>query len=198
MASRASPCRSGSIPEPAVDHLKFADGRTLMREELIERGPAGRIRPGIEPDVRGTAPAGICGHCGAATVSEAGGYRRQCTSCDTALFSPHRSRRDHADGRCRAAIAACWAARRISSPACIPAWPAFSSRAKPSKRQSAARRSRNRASSVGAVRYHASQPWPMPHSLMIGCYGRAESLDIRVTRRNSRIAGGSPGTKSWR
>ena len=32
---------------------------------------------------------------------------------------------------------------------------------------------------VGAVRYHASQPWPMPHSLMIGCYGRAESFDVR-------------------
>jgi NAD+ diphosphatase len=23
---------------------------------------------------------------------------------------------------------------------------------------------------VGRVRYHASQPWPMPHTLMIGCY----------------------------
>ena len=31
---------------------------------------------------------------------------------------------------------------------------------------------------VGAVRYHASQPWPMPHSLMIGCYG--EALDDRI------------------
>ena len=26
---------------------------------------------------------------------------------------------------------------------------------------------------VGAVRYHASQPWPLPHSLMLGCYGEA-------------------------
>src|SRR6218665_1533906 len=32
---------------------------------------------------------------------------------------------------------------------------------------------------VGRVRYHASQPWPMPHSLMIGCYGEAKSFDIR-------------------
>ncbi len=31
---------------------------------------------------------------------------------------------------------------------------------------------------VGRVRYHASQPWPMPHQLMIGCYGEATDFDI--------------------
>ena len=31
---------------------------------------------------------------------------------------------------------------------------------------------------VGRVRYHASQPWPMPHSLMIGCYAEAKSFEI--------------------
>jgi NAD+ diphosphatase len=31
---------------------------------------------------------------------------------------------------------------------------------------------------VGRVRYHASQPWPMPHQLMIGCYGEAMNFDI--------------------
>ncbi len=35
---------------------------------------------------------------------------------------------------------------------------------------------------VGAVRYHASQPWPMPHSLMMGFYGKALSDDIRFDR----------------
>jgi NAD+ diphosphatase len=34
--------------------------------------------------------------------------------------------------------------------------------------------------SVGRVRYHASQPWPMPHSLMIGCYAEAKSSEIRI------------------
>lgn len=32
---------------------------------------------------------------------------------------------------------------------------------------------------IGAVRYHASQPWPFPASLMIGCV--AESLDEAIT-----------------
>jgi NAD+ diphosphatase len=31
---------------------------------------------------------------------------------------------------------------------------------------------------TGRIRYHASQPWPMPHTLMIGCYAEAKSRDI--------------------
>lgn len=33
---------------------------------------------------------------------------------------------------------------------------------------------------VGEVRYHSSQPWPYPSSLMIGCHGIAASTDIRI------------------
>lgn len=33
---------------------------------------------------------------------------------------------------------------------------------------------------VGEVRYVASQPWPFPHSLMIGCWGEALSEEIRL------------------
>jgi NAD+ diphosphatase len=33
---------------------------------------------------------------------------------------------------------------------------------------------------TGRVRYHASQPWPMPHTLMIGCYAEAASLTLDV------------------
>jgi NAD+ diphosphatase len=35
---------------------------------------------------------------------------------------------------------------------------------------------------VGEVHYHASQPWPFPSSLMIGCMARAESEKITVDR----------------
>ena len=31
---------------------------------------------------------------------------------------------------------------------------------------------------VGEVRYVASQPWPFPYSLMVGCYGEALSETI--------------------
>ena len=33
---------------------------------------------------------------------------------------------------------------------------------------------------VDAVRYHSSQPWPFPSSLMIGCHGLAASTDITI------------------
>lgn len=33
---------------------------------------------------------------------------------------------------------------------------------------------------VGRVRYHSSQPWPFPSSLMIGCHGVAESTEISI------------------
>ena len=35
---------------------------------------------------------------------------------------------------------------------------------------------------VGAVRYHSSQPWPYPSSLMIGCMADALTTDIHVDR----------------
>jgi NAD+ diphosphatase len=34
--------------------------------------------------------------------------------------------------------------------------------------------------SVGEVRYHSSQPWPFPSSLMLGFTAFAESRDIRL------------------
>ncbi|MBM3222681.1 MAG: NAD(+) diphosphatase [Candidatus Tectomicrobia bacterium] len=33
---------------------------------------------------------------------------------------------------------------------------------------------------VGDVRYHSSQPWPFPSSLMIGCHARALTTDIHI------------------
>ena len=34
----------------------------------------------------------------------------------------------------------------------------------------------------GAVQYFASQPWPFPMSLMIGCFAEARGREIRVDR----------------
>lgn len=35
---------------------------------------------------------------------------------------------------------------------------------------------------IGAVSYHASQPWPMPHTLMIGCFAQALTEHIDFDR----------------
>ena len=44
---------------------------------------------------------------------------------------------------------------------------------------------------VGEVRYVASQPWPFPHSLMIGCWGEALTATISLDRTGSRTRAGS-------
>ena len=36
---------------------------------------------------------------------------------------------------------------------------------------------------VASVRYHASQPWPFPSSLMLGCYAQARSREFRIDER---------------
>src|SRR5690554_6065497 len=36
---------------------------------------------------------------------------------------------------------------------------------------------------LGRFAYHASQPWPFPHTLMIGCFGEALDDDIRFDGR---------------
>ena len=38
---------------------------------------------------------------------------------------------------------------------------------------------------IGRVRYHASQPWPFPSSLMIGCY--AEALSTAIHRDETEL-----------
>ena len=61
---------------------------------------------------------------------------------------------------------------------------------------------------VGEVRYHSSQPWPFPSSLMIGCHGKALTTDIAkddeemtdvqwFTREDvvSALAGGNPNLR---
>jgi NAD+ diphosphatase len=46
---------------------------------------------------------------------------------------------------------------------------------------------------VGPVRYLASQPWPFPASLMLGCHGIAETTEITVDPRGTgRCALGRP------
>ncbi len=36
--------------------------------------------------------------------------------------------------------------------------------------------------SIGRVGYHASQPWPFPYSLMIGCHAEVLSDDFTIDR----------------
>ncbi len=118
----------------------------------------------------------FCANCGAATVIANGGYRRDCPHCAAQHF-PRTDpvvimlaiRDDHCllgrQPRFRAGMYSCLAGF-VEPGETI---------------EDAVRRETLEESGIrlGRVRYFASQPWPFPASLMIGCYGEALTTDIR-------------------
>jgi len=119
----------------------------------------------------------FCGKCGAATKSKIGGYRRDCTNCDNKIF-PRTDpvvimlaiREDH-----------CLLGRSPHFPA---GW--YSTLAgfveSGETIEDAVRRETFEESGIEIqrVQYYASQPWPFPHSLMIGVHCEAVSETIKM------------------
>ena len=79
-----------------------------------------------------------------------------------------------------AATSFCWRATRPSPTAFSACWPASSSQASRSRRPSRARCSEEVGLEVTDIRYFGSQPWPFPHSLMIGFTATYASGEIRL------------------
>ncbi|GJD73787.1 NADH pyrophosphatase [Methylobacterium goesingense] len=122
------------------------------------------------------ARQGFCANCGTPTTLAAGGYRRECSACGTHHFP----RTDPVvimlivrDGACLLGRSPRFHDGMYS---CLAGF------LEPGETvEDAVRREtfEEVGLTIGAVRYHASQPWPFPSSLMIGCV--AESLDAAIT-----------------
>lgn len=120
---------------------------------------------------------GFCASCGAASVMEAGGWQRACPTC----AAQHFPRTDPVvimlvtrGNRLLVGRNAAWPEGMYSLLAGF---------VEPGETlEAAVRREVLEETGVrtGAVRYLASQPWPFPASLMIGCMAEAESEDIRI------------------
>jgi NAD+ diphosphatase len=117
-----------------------------------------------------------CGLCGQKTTSRIGGYRRECKNCNTSQFP----RTDPVVIMLAIRGDYCLLGRSAHFP---PGW--FSTLAgfvEPGETiEAAVRRETYEESGIELrrVRYHTSQPWPFPHSLMIGAFGEAISEEIR-------------------
>jgi NAD+ diphosphatase len=114
----------------------------------------------------------FCSVCGAPSVPVQGGWQRRCTAC----AAHHFPRTDpvvimlvtHGD---RALLGR------------SPGWPeglysCLAGFVEPGETVEAAVRrevAEEAGLRIGAVRYHASQPWPFPASLMLGCLAEAET-----------------------
>ena len=123
----------------------------------------------------------FCGVCGAATVSVEAGHVRRCT--DPACAAQHFPRTDPAtimlvsDGdRALLGRKSIWADGMYSTLAGF---------LEPGESlEDAVRREvlEETGVRVGQVRYHSSQPWPFPASLMVGFHAQALSHDIVIDR----------------
>ena len=120
-----------------------------------------------------------CSACGTPSMQERGGHVRVCPNCG----AQHFPRTDPvaimviSDGdRCLLGQAA----GRLARMRMYSALAGFIDQGE-SIEEAVRREVREEAGvEVGAVRYHSSQPWPFPSSLMIGCHGEALSTDIRI------------------
>lgn len=158
--------------------VELANLRTLASEGLLppdELGPLAEAKALMDWHRR----HGFCANCGTKTHAFTGGFRRDCPSCN----AQHFPRVDPVvimlvtDGE------RCLLGRQPHfAPGMYSALAGF---VEPGETiEDAVRREVKEEAglTVGAVSYMASQPWPFPSSLMIGCIARAITLDITIDR----------------
>ena len=155
---------------PIVDLRSLAMQGIMPPEELSLCGQARALAQWHEN-------ARCCGHCGGTTLVKDGGWRRKCWACGLEWFP----RTDPvvimliSDGnRCLLAHEHRYGDKMFS---------ALAGFIEPGEDiEHAVRREVLEETNikVGAVTYHSSQPWPFPHSLMLGCMGKAETTEIAI------------------
>lgn len=161
-----------SLLQPAVDLRSLAMQGVLSPDEQSLAGKARALG-------QWHANSGFCGKCGSATHVMDGGWRRKCPACN----SEHFPRTDPVvimlvtDGeRCILAHEHRYAIKMYSTLAGF---------LEPGEDiEHAVRREVLEETNirVGKVDYYRSQPWPFPHSLMMGCIAHAETTEITVDK----------------
>ncbi len=120
-----------------------------------------------------------CGRCGGPTQSEEGGYLRRCTegTCGQAHFP----RVDPAiivlvthDDHCLLGRQPHWPPGRYSNVA------GFAEPGESLETAVAREVWEETGIKIKSLRYHSSQPWPFPQSLMVGFLAEAETLEITL------------------
>ncbi len=121
----------------------------------------------------------FCSMCGARTELAAGGYRRDCKACG----AQHFPRTDPVVIMLAVRGEECLLGRQPRFNKGM--YSALAGFLEPGETiESAVRREilEESAIEIGKVAYHASQPWPFPSSIMIGCIAQAVSSKIEIDR----------------
>jgi len=174
----------GARPLFAVDVA--GDSETVMEDgAFAEMRASAFVLPGRDTAIAGQAKAlidwhrrhGFCPNCGAGTELCDGGYRRLCPAC----AAEHFPRTDPVVIMLPVLGDECLVGRNARFVNGL--YSAFAGFVEPGESMEEAVRRELREEvdlGVGAVHYHATQPWPFPSSLMLGCYAQALSRDFTI------------------
>ncbi|GGE33363.1 NADH pyrophosphatase [Agaricicola taiwanensis] len=161
-----------------ASHGTLADLRTLAIEGQIE--VSGVALLGLAKSLLSWHRRhGFCANCGERTAPVHGGWRRDCPSCNAEHFprvDPVAIMLVTEGDRCLLGRQPRFATGSYS---CLAGFIEPGETAENAVRREVKEEA---GVTVGAVRFLASQPWPFPHSLMIGCHGEALSTDITIDR----------------
>ena len=165
---------AGTEPEELPENIKAIEHRSVYVQGLVSPEALGELAQGAAL-LSWNHNHRYCGRCGSETTMRIGGYKRSCEACG----AEHFPRTDPVAIMLAVRGDACLLGR---SPHFGPGM--YSSLAgfiEPGETiEAAVRREVLEESGIrlGRVSYHASQPWPFPYSLMIGCFGEALIEDI--------------------
>jgi NAD+ diphosphatase len=156
------------------DHLQFVELRQIMTQ-----------LPALDGELAATARAitgwhashGFCAKCGGASAPAMAGWERHCQSCGAVHFP-----------RTDPVVIMLVTHGNQVLMGRSPGWPdgmysLLAGFVEPGETVEAAVRRETMEEAgikVGNVRYLASQPWPFPASLMIGCWGQALGTEITL------------------
>ncbi len=166
----------GIAADELAEPLKAHDFRSLLYGGLAADDEASAIAQGGSL-IHWHSVNRHCGRCGERSIAALGGYRRDCVQCGLNIFP----RTDPVVIMLAVRGEACLLGRSKNFP---PGW--YSTLAgfvEPGETIEAAVRRETFEESgirIGRVKYHASQPWPFPQSLMIGAFGEALNEEVLI------------------
>ncbi|MGH6799022.1 MAG: NAD(+) diphosphatase [Roseiarcus sp.] len=163
---------------PGREDLKLVDLRSIAVGGLVPPDQAAMLAA-AKALMHWHARRRFCSNCGALTEVAVAGWRRDCPVCKAIHFP----RTDPVVIMLAVDGDACLLGRQPRFPKGM--YSALAGFVEPGETIEAAVRREIReeaAVTCRAVQYFASQPWPFPASLMIGCFAEAEGRGVKVDR----------------
>ena len=160
---------------PGREDLALVDMRSIAMQGLVDPTTVA-ILGQAKAMAHWHARHGFCANCGQRSRASAAGYRRECDACRTQHFP----RTDPVVIMLAVDGERCLLGRQPRFPKGM--YSALAGFLEPGETvEEAVKREIHEEAGIHCdeVRYVASQPWPFPASLMIGCLARASSLDIK-------------------